>query len=75
MAVGSRRQAAGAIVFLGALLPNGRTILYTNAGALNVRHRGRYVVTGPVVTDGQWHHVVAVEDNAAADGVRTQALP
>ena len=27
-------------------------------------------ISGPVVNDGSWHHVVAVEDNAAGDGVK-----
>jgi hypothetical protein len=27
-------------------------------------------INGPFYADGQWHHVVVVEDNAAADGVR-----
>jgi hypothetical protein len=27
-------------------------------------------ITGPFVSDGQWHLAIAVEDNAAGDGVR-----
>jgi hypothetical protein len=31
---------------------------------------GADLMTGPFVTDGLWHHVVVVEDNAAGDGVK-----
>jgi hypothetical protein len=31
---------------------------------------GTDVISGPFVADGQWHLAVAVEDNAAGDGVR-----
>jgi hypothetical protein len=31
---------------------------------------GADTITGPFVADGQWHHVVVTEDNAAVDGVK-----
>jgi hypothetical protein len=50
-------------------LPSTRTILFTGAGTLACAS-GADQITGPYIADGQWHHAVAVDDNAASDGVR-----
>jgi hypothetical protein len=45
------------------------TKIYSNSGTLTFQN-GADGATGPGVTDGLWHHVAVVEDNAAADGVK-----
>jgi hypothetical protein len=41
----------------------------TNTGQVRCLSAGD-VISGPYTADGQWHHAVAVEDNAAVDGVK-----
>jgi hypothetical protein len=40
-----------------------------NAGILQTIEAGN-IISGPFVADGQWHHVVGVEDNSAVDGLK-----
>jgi hypothetical protein len=44
-------------------------LLIGAGGALNCNSAAD-LITGPFVTDGQWHQVIAVEDNAAGDLVK-----
>lgn len=43
--------------------------LLLSSGAI-ASYDGANSANGPYVADGQWHHVVTVEDNTAADGVK-----
>jgi len=45
------------------------TILSSPPGTLN-SSSGTDGINGPFVADGQWHHAVTTEDNAAGDGVK-----
>lgn len=45
------------------------TTLYIAAGALR-SFSAIDNMLGPVISDGQWHHAVVVEDNTAADGIK-----
>lgn len=49
--------------------PDARLGIQNSAGPL-FSSSGGDVLTGPFAADGQWHLAVAVEDNAAGDGVR-----
>ena len=44
-------------------------LIYVNSGVINNANAADYI-TGPYVTDGQWHFVVMVENNTAADSVK-----
>jgi len=44
--------------------------LWINTSGEIVSSNGNDGITAGYIRDGQWHHVVVVEDNAAADGVR-----
>jgi hypothetical protein len=44
--------------------------LVMGASGIITTTSGADAINGPVVADGLWHFVVAVEDNAAADGVK-----
>jgi hypothetical protein len=44
--------------------------IYLAAGLLNFGTGSGTPVAGPFVSDGQWHFVVVVQDNTAADGVK-----
>jgi hypothetical protein len=65
---------AGAINVMawGATPGTNDSRLVVNSGMVNI-YSGPDVISGPYVADGQWHHVVVVEDNAASDGVRRRA--
>ena len=43
--------------------------LVVNSGQITCAN-GSDSFTGPFIADGQWHYIVAVEDNAAGDGVK-----
>jgi hypothetical protein len=45
-------------------------VVGTTSGAIYSQSGAGDTITGPFVADGQWHHVVAVEDNTAGDGVK-----
>ena len=44
-------------------------LLYVNSGVIDSANGADYI-TGPFVADGQWHFVVMVENNTAADNVK-----
>ena len=44
-------------------------LIYVNSGVIDSANGADYI-TGPYVADGQWHFVVLVENNTAADGVK-----
>jgi hypothetical protein len=44
-------------------------LIVNTTATLNAANGGDSIV-GPFIADGQWHHAVVVEDNAAGDGVR-----
>jgi hypothetical protein len=51
--------------------PSAHVMVYVQpASGLLTAVSGSDAVGGPVANDGQWHHVVVVEDNAAADLVK-----
>lgn len=54
----------------GAVLNSTDSKLVIYTGGLIGCYSGADAMTGPFVSDGQWHFVVAVEDNAAVDGVK-----
>jgi len=47
----------------------GHALVWVNSSAITCNNAGDQI-NGPLVSDGQWHHVVAVEDNGALDGVK-----
>ena len=44
--------------------------VFIAAGGYLVVYSGTDSIGSPFVADGQWHHIIVTEDNAAADGVR-----
>ena len=51
-------------------LATGDGRLYSTATGLIASASGGDSFSGPFVADGQWHHAVVTEDNAAGDGVK-----
>jgi len=61
---------SGAISVLGwGTLSTGEVLLRVVNGAL-ISYSNSDATTSVFIADGQWHHVIASEDNAAGDGVR-----
>jgi hypothetical protein len=49
--------------------PTAHAIIYVSSGQVSAANAADSI-GGPFAADGQWHHAVAVEDNAAGDGVK-----
>lgn len=65
------KLTAGAAGFVGwGTMTTAYSALRIGSTGVLAADNGADVITGPFVTDGQWHFAVAVEDNAAGDGVR-----
>jgi hypothetical protein len=63
-------NATGNPILLGwGTIETGDARLYVGNGTIGSLSAAD-AIAGPFVADGQWHQVIAVEDNAAADGVR-----
>lgn len=62
--------ALGCLVSWGAVVNSTDLRLLVAAGGVLNSTSGTDNIAGPFVAEGQWHHAVAVDDNAAGDGVR-----
>jgi hypothetical protein len=61
-------QTSPALISWGAGATNAQALFITAAGLITARDPSSVDLTGPFVTDGQWHFAAVTEENAPVDG-------